>query len=433
MRLRIFVLAFGLLALAGPSPATPPATLDGLFEAASRGDMAALTHAAQSARDPELRVLLEARLAVARYDAARATNPTVRALAAGGEPDRRRAALAILSMSAYASGNFAEAASTGRSLADAQAAAGNSESAAATERSWRLAALLAGQPDQRIEGAVAQATIPASVDRAGLPRIAISVNGIAQDAVFDTGANFSVLSAETARRMGIVVLGDEARVSNGVDGTVPVRVGIADRIGVAGTTLRNVPFLIIDDSQLTFPIPGGSYEIRAILGLPVMRALGRFRMESAGRFTVLPPAVGIGAAPNLHASGNDLYVEVEIDGRSVPLHLDTGANHTTLSDLYAAAHPGTVAPLATSEAQSRSAGGQRTQRVASWPNVRLKLAGRDFILPRLQVALPGDAPPHRDYGTLGSNALRTFRSYTIDFASMRLDLGEPVPAPASAP
>ena len=63
---------------------------------------------------------------------------------------------------------------------------------------------------------------------------------------------------------------------------MPIRVGIADRLTIAGATLRNVPFLIIDDAQLTFPVPGG-YDIKAIIGLPVMRALGRMRMAAAAR------------------------------------------------------------------------------------------------------------------------------------------------------
>ena len=46
-----------------------------------------------------------------------------------------------------------------------------------------------------------------------------------------------------------------------------MRIGVADRLEIAGTVLRNVPFLIIDDEHLTFPLPGG-YDIRAIIGLP---------------------------------------------------------------------------------------------------------------------------------------------------------------------
>ena len=162
---------------------------------------------------------------------------------------------------------------------------------------------------RRVEGAVAHQSIPARTDRVGLPRIDVAVNGQAVEAMFDTGSSLSVLSAATARRLGVTVIDGESRVGNGVQGTVAVRLGIADRLEIAGTILRNVPFLIIDDSQLTFPIPGG-YEISAIIGVPVMRVLGRMRMEpAAGRFTVLPPDEAPSAQPNLVAGADQIFVD----------------------------------------------------------------------------------------------------------------------------
>ena len=214
-----------------------------------------------------------------------------------------------------------------------------------------------------------------------------------------------------------------------------MRLGIVDRLEIAGTTLTNVPFLILDDASLTFPLPGG-YDIKAIVGLPVMRALGRVRIEAAGRFAVLAPAAGAagaGGAPNLSASGNDLFVAAAVDGRPVPLHLDTGANRTSLSALYAGANPDRVAALAASEVGNASAGGAR------------RLSGRDLGR-RAGRAGRADAPAagarHRlagragraraSLGTLGADVLRRFDSYTIDFQAMRLELGEPVAAATAA-
>jgi hypothetical protein len=206
---------------------------------------------------------------------------------------------------------------------------------------------------------------------------------------------------------------------------VPVRVVVAERLEIAGTVLRNVPFLIIDDEQLTFPLPGG-YDIRAIIGLPVLRALGRIRIENEGHFAVLPTAGAAGIESNLHASGNDLFVDVAIDGRNVPLHLDTGANQSSLSALYAAANPAVIADLQADERRTASAGGMRLASVATWRDAPIRFGGRALVLPSLPVSLPAEGPKPRFYGTLGSNALRAFESYTIDFTTMRLELGEAV-------
>jgi predicted aspartyl protease len=419
---------------AAPTPARPVSPLDAIFDAAGRGEMAPLQRAlADRTTRPEVRVLLDAGLAASRYDPAAGRDPALRRMAEGGDPALRRVALRILTGTTFAQGDYEAAARYGRILAEALAMAGEAEEASATDQVWRLAALLAPHGQPRVEGPVRAATVPARADRVGLTRIDFKVNGTAQDAVVDTGANLSVLSAATARRMGVTILEGETPVSNGVEGTVATRIGVAARIEIAGTVLVNVPFLIIDDANLTFPQVPGGYDIRAIIGLPELRALGRVRLERAGRFTVLPPVErGRPAPANMHASANDLFVDLEVEGRPLPLHFDTGANQTQLSALYAASQPARLAALQTQNSHMSSAGGTRQSRTALWPEAPLALAGRGFAMP-LQVMLPGDGPPPRFNGVLGADVLRRFESYTIDFARMRLSLGAPVPPAAPRP
>lgn len=415
------------------APALPARATDALteaFDAADRGDLGPLQRASVTARG-DAALLIRGRLAIARLDAG-PVDPGLARIAAGRDPERREAALALLTADAFLRGAYRNAARWGRMLAESQAARGDAAGAARSEQQWQTAALLGSHPAQSVEGSVAPNTIPAHTDRVGLPRIDVAVNGQAQEAVFDTGASLSVLSTETARRLGVTVIDGGTRVGNGVQGTVAVRLGVVDRLEIAGAILRNVPFLIIDDSQLTFPVPGG-YDIRAIIGLPVMRALGRIRMEpAAGRFSILARDVAQPAQPNLFAGAGQVFVAVAIDGHEVPLHLDTGANRTGLSARYAAANPDRVAALSSSQAHMMSAGGAASRQVATWRNAPLALAGRALQIPSLQIALadPGQPAP-RDFGTLGSEALRAFESYTLDFRAMRLDVGPPVPRAAA--
>ncbi|MBO9621583.1 MAG: retroviral-like aspartic protease family protein [Sphingomonas sp.] len=406
------------------APTRAGISLESLLEAADRGETAPLVRALEVETDPDVRALFRARLAAARFDPAIAQDPALVRLAEGGDPALRRAALAVLTDVSFANSCYAQAARFGETLAAQLAAAGRREDAEGAERTWRLAALLARYPGQAVLGTKTPTTIAARTDQVGLQRIDIAVNGEIQEAVFDTGANLSVLSAATARRLGVAVLDATTPVSNSVAGSVPVRVGVARRVEIAGTVLTDVPFLVIDDAALTFPVRGG-YDIRAIVGLPLMRALGRVRMETgAGRFTVLPPA-GPAGPPNLHASGSDLFVDTTIAGEAMPLHLDTGANRTLLGALYAQAHPETVAALPAGSAASASAGGTLIARIATWAGAPLTVAGRRVPLAELPLTLPGGSEAERFYGALGSNALGTFASYTIDFAAMRLELGEP--------
>lgn len=404
------------------------ADVTALFEAANRGEGAALERAvADPATDATVRMLLRARLAAGRFDPAVVRDPALQRLAAeGGDVALRRAALSIITASAFANGDYAEAARAGRPLAEALAAAGETEQAEGTERAWRLAELLEGQPRQAVEGAIAAGSTAARVDPVGLPRVDIAINGEGIDAIFDTGANLSVLSTETAERLGVTIIDSTARIGNSVQSTVGARIGIADRFEIAGTVLRNVTFLVIDDSQLSFDLPTGRYDIHAIVGLPVMRALGRIRMGRE-RLAVLPDETGTGAS-NMRASVSTLYVDAEVNGRALPLLLDTGATQTTLSGHFAETYPDAIAGLEVRESNAGGAGGMMRRRVATWPNAPIAVAGRRVRMPTVPVVLPNGSEDIASFGTLGSNLLRAFESYTLDFNAMRLELGEPVRA-----
>ncbi len=417
-----------------PVPPRPADPLDTLFEAAGRGEAALLQRAlADPALSADRRALLRAALAADRLDPGVTQDPALRRLAQGRDAVLRRASLRVLTGSAFAHGDYAGAARAGRLLEAVLRAAGDADGAEATARTWRLAALLAPHGRSSVAGALRPGSVAATRDRVGLTRITFRVNGQPQEAVFDTGAALSVLSASSARRLGVRIEAGATAIGNGVQGSVQTRIGIAPRVEIAGNVLTNVAFLILDDAALTFPQVPGGYSIPAILGMPEMRALGRVRMERAGRFTVLPPAeTGAGPA-NLHAAGNQLFADVGIGGRTVPLLLDTGADRTSLTALYAAAEPTRVAALRTGEASYSSAGGTRVRRFAIWPDAPVSLDGRSLTLPQLTIELPGTGPEPDDNGTLGADVLRRFESYTLDFRTMRLSLGAPVAATPAAP
>lgn len=436
-----FYLAAALLAFTAPSiaaaqpatPATTPAAAPEPFAwigAADRGDMAPLRAALRTSRDADERVLLDARLAASRGEAVHGRADLAR-LAAGPDRAKASAALNIMAANAFGRNDYATAARTAEALAAHLRAAGDMPGVAATERTQRLAALLAAAPAQRIEGNIAHASTPLTRDAVGLPRIRIGVNGGEDEAVVDTGAGLTVLSAETARRLGVRMLEGDTDVGNGVATTVAVRTGIADRLTVAGTTLRNVPVLVIDDSQLTFP-QANNYRITSILGLPVLRALGRVKLDAAA-FTVEPAQTFDAARQNLFADSNDLHVTATIGGHEVPLFIDTGANQMILTQRFAAAHPDLVASLETRDLRTASAGGARSQRSATWTNQPLTIGGRTATVPTINVALVVDDLSREHAGVLSSSALRLFASHTIDFRAMRLELGEPLPTTPVAP
>jgi predicted aspartyl protease len=434
-------IAVGLLASAGMTTILPVSAVaaqahaqttapdvEALLDAVERGEVAPIDRALAGPLPADTAALLRAARAATRYDTAAAAEPALARLAAGRDPALRRAALSVLTSAAFATGDYAGAARSGRLLEEALRAAGKTHEAEGVSRTWRLAVLLAGRPGQT--GTPVPGSAEVQRDAVGMNRMAIAVNGTNLDSVIDTGAGLSVLSAGTARALGINPVEGGVDVGNSVDSTVAVRVAIVDRLEIAGNVLRNVPFLIVADEALSFTLPTGRYEIKAILGLPVLRALGRVRIEAAGRFAVLGPApAGEGGAQNLYGVGDSIFIDASLGGRMVALQLDTGANRSSLTARYAAANAAQVAALATRNAQSQGAGGARTQAVARWTDVPVAVGGRELILPEISIALPeAGSPPPELNGMLGQDVLRRFDSYVMDFQAMRLSLGAPLAA-----
>jgi hypothetical protein len=404
------------------------ARLEGLSQIANSGDAAALAAALQAERDPDVRVLLQARLAAMRFDPAVAADPGLRRLAAAGAPETRAAAATILGELAFARGDYREAARFSRDLEALQTRAGKADDARETGMTRRIAELLASEPVQAVEGGLTAGSSAAHRDVAGLMRVDLRVNGTHQEAVFDTGANLSVLSASTARRLGVRMIEGAASVGNSVQGSVPVRLAIADRLEIGGNILRNVAFLVIDDAALSFS--DGRYTIPAIVGFPVMRAFGRFRMEPA-RFSV--EASSQAAAPaNLHAVGNELFVDASVGGYAAPLYLDSGANPTHLDAAFAEHHPQPFAGLARVERRLAGAGGTATGQAMRWRDVSVEVAGRRAQFDNVLVGTrDGETKPSPRYGVIGADLLGRFASYTLDFGAMRLELGQPIAASSS--
>ena len=279
----------------------------------------------------------------------------------------------------------------------------------------QVAAILAAAPAQNVSRIEARRTTQGARDKVGLLRVPMKVGEAQAQAVVDTGANVSVVSAATANRLGLRMLDGEAAVGNSIGSDVPVRVGIAARLEVAGATLHNVPFAVLADSALDFPMVPGGYAIEAIVGLPVLRALGRVTFGPNDHLTIEAPPNRPAGAPNLLLIGNDPYAEVVIAGRSHPLFVDTGAVSSTLYRRFVAERPD-LRPVDAGKTQGKGGvGGTTNVRVASLGPLPIAIGGAAAEMKTIDVELADDANAEERYGVLGNDILRAFKSVTFDF------------------
>src|SRR5690606_2187682 len=105
-------------------------------------------------------------------------------------------------------------------------------------------------------------------DLAGLSRIPVRLNSLPQMVIFDTGANFSVITDSLAIKAGIEIIGEPFEVEAITGGKVASRIGIADSLQLGNSLLNNVVFLVFPEASLSFP--EANYTIDAILGFPVI-------------------------------------------------------------------------------------------------------------------------------------------------------------------
>jgi hypothetical protein len=285
-----------------------------------------------------------------------------------------------------------------------------------------LAAALRDIPRPFATGSRA-ATVRSYFNVLGTRSVDLTMRGVTLPWMIDTGANYSVVSETTARRMHLRIhdVGYQAVGTTGH--SVTTRISAIDSLPIGGILLRNVVALIVPDAALYIRSPQADYQIEAILGLTALAQLGRFRIDPDGTFAIDRDAPLLRSGALLYMNQLTPVAEVEIAGRKSLLSIDTGANRTTLHASYAALI-GDRALLWTRKRDTSSGlGGSREGEVAVEPQLTFEAGGARVIEHDVTVALRGDeAAPV--VGNVGQSGLVASGSYTFDFRSMRLLLGQ---------
>jgi hypothetical protein len=247
----------------------------------------------------------------------------------------------------------------------------------------------------------------------------VEVNSQRGEWIFDTGANYSTVSESEASRMGLAVREVSAYTSDFVGANHPARLAVAGELRFGSARLRNVVFLVLAGQSLY--ISPAKYQMRGILGLPVMRALEWVEVSAEGAITFGKGAPAARIPANLFFDGLNLIVEAGHSGRNVQMMLDTGAAGTVL-------YPSILDTFAQWERdQLKGANGGATgagrseQRQADLvPFIQIETAGRTVYVDRLPLFRTAPPGTHGRDGVLGIDALKG--GFRIDFRAMRFTL-----------
>jgi hypothetical protein len=202
---------------------------------------------------------------------------------------------------------------------------------------------------------------------------------------------------------------------------MPAQLGLAS-VTLAGVTLQNVPFLVLPDSVLLVRAGPIQFQVRGVIGLPVLMALEEFSLSQDGWLDV-PAAPRLDGAPNLALDGQRLMVEATLYGEAGTFYLDTGARSTLLypraRDLLGErAADGTSGTL-----QMGSAGGTRTVAVVRLREVTVGIG--DTTITLRQLPLLAEAHTTRAQhaaGNIGQDILGAVPVITFNLRRMVLRL-----------
>lgn len=162
--------------------------------------------------------------------------------------------------------------------------------------------LFRGAPPQTISG---KRTFTLNLRRDPLTNddVAVQINGTSAWWLFDTGANTSVIALSTAKRLGLAMSKGHGSTQSGATGNeISLWGTVIHEMKIGAATVHNSVAVILEDKALNVGFgKNGHYQIEAILGYPVMAALGSFRF--GGREIFVTPE----SQPT--ARSTKLYVE----------------------------------------------------------------------------------------------------------------------------
>ncbi len=297
-----------------------------------------------------------------------------------------------------------------------------------TRDDYGVAKLLRAAPPQTVTWN-GPARLKTERDPLGALNLRLTVNGVTAPWMLDTGANFSVVSASFAKRIGLQPLEGSAQTMSGVTGIEnPLHVAILPEMQIGGVTVRNVVFLILDNANLSLPIGKTSYTIHAIVGYPVIQALGAVTFTRDGELQVGLSDNQTGPSSRLFMNKLTPLLECVVQGKTLLFAFDTGANASQFSVRYFQDFAAEISLWKKVMNQSAGAGGVKKTLAYEIPYIVLRIAEQKVDLHRVTI-LPASVGTDFDqtYGNLGRDVVAAFDSFTLDFVHMTFTLGKPAP------
>lgn len=244
-------------------------------------------------------------------------------------------------------------------------------------------------------------------------KVPVKVNDRKTDFIFDTGANFSAISATEAKRMQLKMLGATIRVATSSRAGVNAELALCDKLELGDATFFNVLFMVLPDADLRFV--GGLYKIRGVIGMPVIQQLGEVQIHNNGTL-ISPEKTTSSGIRNLGFVGNMPFIAATFFGSTHPYVFDTGAGISVFNSRFIALYNDSLGKTKTSEGKIGGAGGTQKTKLIRFNHARYEIGGTKGILKTgIAQVNPGEDALSTLYGILGEDILVPWKVVTMNF------------------
>ena len=256
-------------------------------------------------------------------------------------------------------------------------------------------------------------------DLAGLITVPVSFVDSSFYFVFDTGANFSVITESYARKAFLRKLNVRFKVRAITGLQVNASLGIADELRLGDIVVKNVVFMIFPDSSLSFA--RGLYTIKGILGFPIIEQLQEIHID---KYNLTVPQVAVDR--NIRNFGVDELlpvISVGYNTDTLAFTFDTGAQFTFLNEPFYHDYKTLVDTAGYSfEMQIGGAGGVAKSKAFRLSQIPITVAGQSALLKDVAVKTSSITPKDKlYYGNFGQDIMGQFKEMVINFRYMYVD------------
>lgn len=286
------------------------------------------------------------------------------------------------------------------------------------ENSLKLWGALSRVPKQSVTFNV-DSIIRTSKDKASFTNLPVVINGESVAFVFDTGANYSVVTNSFANKLGFKIIDAPIKVGAITGNMVIAKLGVVPELKLGRLVVHNAVFMVFDDKDLAFPQI--NYQINGIIGLPIIECLREVTLSGSGEITI-PARAGQHRERNMCLDGLTPLVSGTFKGKRLSFTFDTGAQTSHLNPVFYIAYEDEIKAGSTPQTERMGgAGGYKGVTVYLAKNLEVNISGKSVRFDRIKILTdPLSEASRYFHGNLGQDVIKQFDKMTINFESMSL-------------